>query len=341
MKNNLFYILVLFSILFFASCKEKAGTLIDEKSFYYWQTVYNPDSLEMSLLQTNNIKKLYIRYFDVDVVNDNTIIPSAPIQFIENPDVEVIPVVFITNRSISALQDANIEELAANIVKKINSIHISNTPIHEIQIDCDWSKSTRKRYFDLLHSIKSQLFDNTTLSVTIRLHQIKFPDITGIPPVDRGVLMVYNVSDISNFDTNNSIFDSKVITKYTDKLSEYPLHLDVAFPIFRQEVMFRNGKFVKALRQRNYFDISHVKQFKRIGISNRFECVRDTFISNTAFLEGDVVRVENVNEKKLKQVARYILKELNNADKTTFIYFDLNTNNFNKPKDEIPTFPTF
>ncbi len=60
-------------------------------------------------------------------------------------------------------------------------------PPREIQIDCDWTERTRNAYFQLLTALKREPFlQGKILSATIRLHQVKYVQRSGIPPADRG-----------------------------------------------------------------------------------------------------------------------------------------------------------
>ena len=84
----------------------------------------------------------------------------------------------------------------------------------ELQIDCDWTESTRDKYFHLLSTLRNELERNKQIiSATIRLHQVKYAAITGIPPVHRGMLMYYNMGKINATD-NNSVYDKKIAEKY-------------------------------------------------------------------------------------------------------------------------------
>ena len=67
------------------------------------------------------------------------------------------------------------------------------------------------------------------LSATIRLHQLKFIGESGIPPVDKGLLMCYNMGDLHRLRISNSILETAELKKYIKQLSVYPLKLDVAF----------------------------------------------------------------------------------------------------------------
>lgn len=105
--------------------------------------------------------------------------------------------------------------------------HIEN--IKEIQIDCDWTKSTRNSYFafmEELHKLTQE--HNMKLSSTIRLHQL-----SQVPPkADKGVLMVYNTGDFRDRNEEKPILDVDVVLKYADYLSDYNLPLATALPVF-------------------------------------------------------------------------------------------------------------
>jgi len=68
------------------------------------------------------------------------------------------------------------------------------------------------------------------VTATIRLHQIKFKDKTGIPPVDQGVLMAYNIGELKN-NKQNSILEANIVKQYINKNTEYPLKLKLALDI--------------------------------------------------------------------------------------------------------------
>ena len=49
-------------------------------SFYYWRTVYELSEIEHQTLQENEVNKMYIRYFDVDLDSRGKPRPESPIQ---------------------------------------------------------------------------------------------------------------------------------------------------------------------------------------------------------------------------------------------------------------------
>ena len=107
-----------------------------------------------------------------------------------------------------------IEKLADNILKKIHELN-RKTPV-EVQFDCDWTQITKNNFFYFLSYFKKQLANRISMttpdplrdlqtepvvSATIRLHQLKFPEKTGVPPVDKGMLMFYNTGNLRAWET--------------------------------------------------------------------------------------------------------------------------------------------
>ncbi len=194
----------------------------------------------------------------------------------------VVPVVFITNGTFAGLDGAGAKTLAhlvhRKVLARISRLHRADwyedgqnqwweqnpyrhktknfrrqawkDSLHraalerygEIQFDCDWTASTRDRYFAFLREYKT-LFPGKTLSATIRLYPYKYPGKAGVPPVDRGMLMCYNAGNIREAKTKNSLFDKKEVLSYLEGAGQYPLPLDYALPVFSWGVLFRQGAF--------------------------------------------------------------------------------------------------
>ena len=98
-----------------------------------------------------------------------------------------------------------------------------------IQFDCDWTEETKDNYFGFLRQYR--LLSGNVISAAIRLHQLKYSDSTGIPPVDYGVLLYYNTGNDDEGE-DRSIYERSMTHRYTPSLRSYPLTLDIALPIF-------------------------------------------------------------------------------------------------------------
>ena len=82
-NKNWFYLCL---ILICIQCQNGAEKKNIKRSFYYWKTVYSLNPEEKIILDSLSVKKLYIRYFDVDWDEKNKRpIPKAPINFKEIP----------------------------------------------------------------------------------------------------------------------------------------------------------------------------------------------------------------------------------------------------------------
>lgn len=248
-------------ILLLVSCNQDK-TL---RSAYYWSTTWNMDSCKMSFIREHDIKRLYVRYFDVVKDDAGNIMPNATIQFGASPmpkGIEIVPTVYIVNDCMKANistqgkdEGKNASNILANkILTRILQISEAyDIPqAKEIQIDCDWTASTQEAYFDFLKELREKAKDKgIKLSATIRLHQLSMTP----PPVDKGVLMMYNTGDAKQLKCQKPILDMKDVAPYIQHLSSYPLPLSAAYPLFRWHILFREGKFVGFMHDDDAFPI--------------------------------------------------------------------------------------
>ncbi len=119
-------------------------------AFYFWQTTYNPSPTERQLLDQLQIRKLYLRFFDVDWdPATQSAVPKTVVRFARKPvGLTIVPVVFITNQTLLRSDASAIPGLAENLFRKITQISRQNglrSP--EIQLDCDWSAGSRGAVF--------------------------------------------------------------------------------------------------------------------------------------------------------------------------------------------------
>ena len=196
-------------------------------SVYYWRTDLRLDSTERAFLKTYDIRKLYCRYFDV-VINrkEEGPVPNATITFSDTlpKGVEIIPTVYIT---VDCMNEWH-EGLAEKIVSRIKQMNETNDihGVREIQIDCDYTGRNMYRYYRFLNAVRKAW--GQRLSTTIRLHQLSMEE----PPVDYGVLMVYNTGNPQRFDERNPILDMRDVRPYLRWLKDYPLPMAAAYPVF-------------------------------------------------------------------------------------------------------------
>lgn len=211
------------------------------RSVYYWSTVLDIDSTKQAFIDRHGISRMYVRYFDVVAGEDGSPVPNATLRFGTGVPhgVEVVPAVYIVNECMAA----DTAGLAGLILKRILQMNATNDigGVKEIQIDCDWTRRTRQRYFGFLRTLRAMAAERgVKVSATIRLHQLS----EGAPPVDRGVLMMYNTGDFTDISCQKPILDMRDAAPYLRHLADYELPLSAAYPIYSWRILFRGGRYV-------------------------------------------------------------------------------------------------
>ena len=294
---------------------------------------------------------------------------------------KVTPVVFIENDLFYKTDSAGIREMAG-LVKRALKIHLvdlvfykehtwdnywsqlyftldvpqDNTDslraIYEqfqknvvsYEFDCDWTEKTRDKYFYFLKNIRDSLQHPT--EATLRLHQYKYRDKAGIPPVNAVNLMCYNMGDFKKPQEANSIFRKETLKEYMAGQEKYPLTMNVAFPAFSWIVVFRNNKFYKLIPEVDVTENVFVKNetccgLKKLG-PNQFLVQSELRYSwsEEPLQAGDLVRIEKVDAKELAEAYNYLADDLE-LSIPEFIIFDLsNTPNLKNFDDLAKTLIT-
>ena len=330
-KPGYFIFIICVSIICLCSCNEKKEERQIERSFYYWKSVFTLTGFEKKLLDSLRVKTIYLKFFDVDwiepakgpvpvarlTVNEASV-ASLRAAGTNNFKFNVIPVIFITNECISKIDTSQIAALGdhiSDLTFKLISANAFND-ISEIQFDCDWTGSTREKYFALIRQFKKR-FTQTPLSATIRLHQIKFISKTGTPPVDRGLLMCYNMGNLKDPATKNSILETEELKKYTGNLSRYPLPLDIALPLFDWKVLYRNNLYTGLIQHLPGTAFNHTFS-KKTG--NRYVIIKDTLLEGYDLRKGDMIRDEQSHITEILAAAKAISGQLKNTQTRVSLY---------------------
>lgn len=314
MLNRLlsFQILVLTLVLFISACQPKPQV---QRAFYHWQTSLSLSPAEQKSLRVLQVSRLYTKFFDVDWDEaQGQIVPLASIQIDTAglQDLELIPVIYITNRTWDHVEsEAQLETLMQRVFAKIDALAqpLDKPNFPEIQIDCDWTASSRRIYFAFLEKLSKKLAQRECrVSATIRLHQYKYPQRTGIPPVASGTLMLYNVGDLESWEEENSIFSESAVEAYAP-FPKYPLPLDVVLPAFSWGVLFREGEMIRLLNELRIEDLLGDTRFEQIA-PQRFRVQKSTYLNGHYLYQGDLLRIETCGYAELLAAARFARKHL-------------------------------
>lgn len=276
-----------------------------EQALYCWKTQVQFSAEEADFVKNNRIERLYIRYCDVGL-RDNAPVPIAPVDIdtLSLQGKTVIPVVYLKNEIFNPeLTEGNstyISTLAHKLgdyIEQINRYY--RLRVSEVQFDCDWSLSTKQAYFSMLEAFKKEY--PYQLSATIRLHQVKYREETGVPPVDYGVLMYYNMGRISATGAN-SIYDRSTALRYLGKLREYPLPLDIALPMFAWGVHSADGQVFHLVGGLTHAQAQAISTLVRTDDPDIYKVAEQTYYKGRVWQAGDLIKIEEVSDAQRKEM---------------------------------------
>ena len=326
------------SSLFLISCTHDNKVKNVDRAFYYWSSNNDYSDNVKSNLKKVKARKLYVKYFEVDYSESMGNFPYDKTDFYSydihiEDSISIIPTIFIKNEIFKHNTNISLNKLADNIVFLIDKYNKEkfqnayNSNFNEIQIDCDWTKSTKEKYFYLLKKIKQ--LSKKEISCTLRLYPYKYSNDMGIPPVDKVTLMCYNIIKPLSEKDKNSILDVAELKKYLNTFREYPLHVDIALPIFSWSHIYQNNQFSGLINLNSKEVLGFAKQTKPLW----YEVTKDTTIySNNRFYfrEGDQIKSEEVTSKVLEETIAVIKQNVALDETTTIIFFNLDDKTFNR-----------
>lgn len=311
-------------LLLMAACHQPTHRGKVTPAFYYWKQTWTGNPQEQRYVDQLPAKRLYIKLFDVDL--DEVTKAPVPIAIFRKTaplpaNVDIVPVVFLMNE-VWVKADST---LAGNVARLIAGLcdSIPGARIPEIQLDCDWTQGTRDAYFSFIRQIKqTPFFRQRRISATIRMYQVKYTTRAGIPPVDKGLLMCYNMGDLRKPGTHNSILDPEVMDSYLgdSRVTEYPLPLDIALPLFEWSVLFRRDVgYAGILRNVGAPELRNAKLFAP-GPSNLYTVLQDTILNGYPLTKGSVIRRETSDPAALTAAAKLVAKQLQTKDPFIIFY---------------------
>ena len=347
MKNYKSFFLIL-PITFSFACSSpsaKQRTLTEQNSFCYWETQYNADT---GLINTTGTNHFYLRYFDVDWDDvSQEAKPMASVYSYDAISVKFTPSVFFTNKVFQKSTKQQLKQLSERVKKRVDErtaylgresfykddfyqnfkyknydsteyakvdsakkVYVKKfmSKVTDVLIDCDWTDKTRDNFFYFVECLKKDFADKE-ITVTLRLWQYKRNKPEDIPPVERCLLMCYNMQALNDYRVENSIASLGELKKYVSG-KKYPLKLDVALPIFNWAILFRNERFMGILGNVNKQDYdNNFIEYESLG-NGRYCSLTDKVIGNFFIRKGDIIRIEDVGKEELHQMAEYLKSEI-------------------------------
>lgn len=302
--------LVAMLVVLLSACGRDAGCGVEDpkKSVYYWRTTLKLDSAERAFLNEMDVRRIYLHLFDVERNGSGELLPANTLLFEDTlqKGMDIVPTVFITPGSLR--NGTGLDKLPQQIWKRVGQMLVQNGygQPRELQIDYDWTQNDSTCYFDMLRRLRLLMEkDGAKLSATIRLHQLAM----AVPPVDYGVLMVYNVGDFKDVDETNSILSRKNLDPYLGHLAQYGLPLCAALPVYGWDLLFQRGKFVRLVRG---LDVTDTARFERID-SVHYRCLEYMAPSHVGVAEGSSLRLYPGDEIRHEQCSAALLADVRAA----------------------------
>jgi len=308
------------------------------RGYYYSENEIKKRGIDTGFIHELNIKRFYVRFLDVDGQLKGSGFKKSKIQvdwsvFPEKS--EIVPIIHIAPQTFRNLRSAQeLKTLQDSLARELHAMadmKKTGFVFPEIQFDCDWTEDTRTSYFDFLKTFKEHLqtiigisskIRDAKISAVIRLAQIGHSATLGVPPVDRGILVSYNLGGFSLFSDKNKLFDLETVKKQLEGNTRYGLPLDLVLPLCSRGVVFRNDKFLCFIPE---LPISGVDSLVFLDKKEALYAVnRDTVCNGTSLKNGDVIRMEDISTDLLKQYAR-LTRKMIYGDSLNVAFFSLDT----------------
>ncbi|MCB0429434.1 MAG: hypothetical protein H6585_07085 [Flavobacteriales bacterium] len=336
-------------LLFVGSGCVKNNKPLVTRGFYYWKSnEYSLDEQELDHIKYLDVRKLYVKFFEVEPDPVFGAIPVAKTDLNVWDDentaekylpyhanmrtLEIVPTVFVRNDVLTKLNPNELDTLADNmnflISKYFNKNIHTGQFFREIQVDCDWTKSTRDNYFYLLRSLKK--ISHKTITCTLRLYPYKYSDVMGVPPVDRATLMCYNLINPLQNENKNSILNTEELEPYLRPSKKYDVPLDIALPVFSWMLVYQNGEF-SGLVKKNASELHGALDSIR---PMWYTVNRDIELDDIYLRQGDRIKKEEVTPATLIETIRLLKEYVPLGDSVTVTFFHLDADNLKYFADE-------
>ena len=260
------------------------------RTYYHWTTRLAPDTTARRLLREAAADRLYVKAFDVSWVA-GLAEPTALVEAVDTTGLPaLIPVVFLTNEVFQRQPPRQLDSLAGLVLGLTENLLGPGFP--ELQIDCDWTATTRPAFFAFLTALRQRLGDRR-LSCTVRLHQYRDRERQGIPPVDRGALMAYNTGNLNDWATENSIVDTSVVKQYLAGNDPYPLPLDLAVAVYDWAAVYRRDRLAYLVNEPPLDELADTTRFAVLDAHGlRYAVRQGTYLDGTYLYAEDRIRRE-------------------------------------------------
>jgi len=326
-------ILLLLAAISLFSCESHKAEHV-EKAVYYWKSDGYYWQNNDTTIQKLGIEKVYAKFFEVEYneVMGNIPVDKTSLRSYQLDSLDVVPTVFIGNEVfLKTTTQSGLDSLADNVnflISKYSEPFEKKRPITEYQMDCDWTPKTKVPYFYFLKKLKA--LSKKQISCTLRLYPYKYPQKMGIPPVDKATLMCYNLINPLESHAKNSILDVGELSSYLDTRRKYPIHLDIALPVYSWMLLYQNNQFSKVI----YKDHKEIRGSLHKIDSLWYEVTQDVVVDDFYLRVGDKIKYEQMTADKIGKAIAVIKKNVAFDPSITVTLFHFDTEQLNQYNDE-------
>lgn len=277
------------------------------RAVYYWKTAQGPSLQEIARADQLGADRLYVRMFDVESKGAASPALTSSVaerwSWTDGGNREIVPVVYVVN-DIFAAAGFQPAQAAGSLLAGVSRVWGTRSPAwKELQVDCDWTASTRAAYFALLAALRQHLgAQGKSLSATIRLHQVKYRNLSGVPPVDRGMLMAYNLLPPNDAGEKSAILDVDELEGYLASVKSYPLALDAALPMFSWVIQWEGERLIGLIDDARAIAELAGPGFARVG-PDRFVALDRGSLAGRSVEKGDVFVIDRPGPEAVRQTA--------------------------------------
>ena len=321
LQLNIKSLLKISTIIFAAllSCNQPIKDI--KFSLYYWKNNAHLTEEQKHIMNNSSIENIYLKICDFKWSEKTKKIETPSISNIIESNKNIKPVFFIENKVFEVKSG---KEFYDFFQKKIKDFHYLKD-IKNIQIDCDWTIETKDHYFSFLKYLKQNGYHT---EVTLRLHQIKHTEITGIPDVESGVLMIYNLTSPRIFNQKNSIYNANLAHAYLNGyINKYPLKIKAALPAFSWGVHFQHENIQRLISNTTFEDYNR-EELDEIK-PNLFKSNKPFYFKNIPINKRDIIRYEYPDINNVSNMINYLTQNIK-QDSLEIIFFSLDSKFFNE-----------
>lgn len=303
-----------------------------QRAIYYWKLASPPSLAEWRIIYQSRISRLYVHVADIGAAGEYIACRGQDAKAFslasKNPpsdrlDISLVPVVYIDAKCF--LEDGRlIPKLANNIAGLLSRKSWLAGAAREVQIDCDWTAPSRDAYFGFLREMRAELRGasggrDISLSVTLRLHQLRDRAGNGIAPADRCMLMAYNFGDIADPGEPSAILDLGKLKGYLKTARDYPLPLDVALPAWSWVAQFEGSSLIGLIDDPEAAAGLKNGPYRRLS-QGRYEAVQSGLLCGKTVERGDLFVLDESSPGKTQAAASLIARSIGRGHRSVAMY---------------------